>query len=287
MLVISSVNMWLFIAVLLVLSCPAGRSEVVQNFNTCSEFFFKEQAPVIPGILDPNSEHARYKKICQKYNFTGAGSGYRYATLYDTESRIPVFSAYKYTGNGDFRRPRIRWMIEPQLDPRVVGMAVPYNNQAINEDYTNNSYGVNCGHLFPSCHAANEFTAKSTFTLTNIVPQNIEFNAGGWNRIENETRDSMSTHCFDNNDNVLAHVLTGALPGVNKLNDRVNIPSYMWTAFCCYNSRTSLWVSQAYWAPNRQENHNEPISKKTLQELLEFLNESWVKNVKLFEDKCN
>uniref|UniRef100_A0A9J7ZWC7 Endonuclease domain-containing 1 protein-like n=1 Tax=Cyprinus carpio carpio TaxID=630221 RepID=A0A9J7ZWC7_CYPCA len=281
--------MWLFIAVLLALSCPAGRSEVVHKFNTCSEFFFKGQAPVIPGILNPNSEHTRYKKICQRYNFTSASLGYRYATLYDTESRIPVFSAYIYTGQGDFRRPRIPWMIEPQLDPRVVGMTVPYRNQAINEDYINNSYGVNHGHLFPSCHAADESTAKSTFTLTNIVPQNIRFNAGSWNRIENETRDSMSTHCYDKNDNVLAHVLTGAIPkpGKNELNNRVNIPSYMWTAFCCYNSKKKLWVSQAYWAPNKQEHHNEAISEKNLQQLQQFLNENWVENVQLFKKDCN
>ncbi|XP_026087286.1 endonuclease domain-containing 1 protein-like [Carassius auratus] len=278
--------MLLFIAVLLALSCPAGRSEVVKNFNTCSEFFFKRQAPVIPGILDPNSEHPRYKKICQRYNFTGDGSGYRYATLYDTESRIPVFSAYNYTGKGDFTRPSIPWMIEPKLDPRVDGMTAPYNNQAVDEDYINNSYGVNRGHLFPSCHAADESTAKSTFTLTNIVPQNIRFNAGSWNRIENETRDSMNTLCYNKNNKVLAHVLTGAIPGKNKINNRVNIPSYMWTAFCCYN-RSKIWVSEAYWAPNRQENHNEPISKMTLQQLQEFLNGSWAQNVTLFKNDCN
>uniref|UniRef100_A0A673INE4 Uncharacterized protein n=1 Tax=Sinocyclocheilus rhinocerous TaxID=307959 RepID=A0A673INE4_9TELE len=278
--------MRLFIAVLLALSCPFGRSEVVQTFNKCSEFFSEGQAPVIPGILNPNSEHARYKKICQRYSFTSVGSGYTFATLYDTESRIPVFSAYKYTARGNFIRPRIPWMIEPQLDPHVVGMTVPYRNQATDEDYFENSYGVNRGHLFPNCHAADEFTAKSTFTLTNIVPQNIRFNAGGWNSIENETRDSMSTHCYDNNGKVLAHVLTGAIPGKNKLNNRVNIPSYMWTAFCCYNSRKRLWVSQAYWALNKQEKDNAAISKKSLQELQQFLSQNLAKNVKLFKN-CN
>ncbi|XP_016349902.1 endonuclease domain-containing 1 protein-like [Sinocyclocheilus anshuiensis] len=278
--------MRLFITVLLALSCPFGRSEVLQTFNKCSEFFSEGQVPVIPGILNLNSEHARYKKICQRYSFTSVGSGYTFATLYDTESRIPVFSAYKYTARGDFIRPKIPWMIEPQPDPHVVGMTVPYRNQAIHEDYFENRYGVNRGHLFPNCHAADEFTAKSTFTLTNIVPQNIRFNAGGWNRIENETRDTMSTHCYDNNNKVLAHVLTGAIPGKNKLNNRVNIPSYMWTAFCCYNSRERLWVSQAYWALNKQEKNNAAISKKSLQELQQFLSQNLAKNVQLFKN-CN
>ncbi len=165
-------------------------------------------------------------------------------------------------------------------------MTVPYRNQAIDEDYFKNSFKVNRGHLFPNCHSANEFIAKSTFTLTNIVPQNISFNAGSWNRIENETKDSMNKDCYDNNNKVLAHVLTGAIPGKNKLNGRVNIPSYMWTAFCCYNSRKRLWVSQAYWALNKIERDDEPISTKSLQELQIFLGENWVKNVQLFKN-CN
>lgn len=103
------------VAVLLALSCPFGMSEVVKPFEKCSEFFSEEQPPVIPDILNPNSDHARYKKICQKYSFTSAGSGYTFATLYDTESRIPVFSAYKYTKGEHFTRPMIPWRIEPQV----------------------------------------------------------------------------------------------------------------------------------------------------------------------------
>lgn len=60
------------------------------------------------------------KKIRQKYSSKekgskNAGSGYTFATLYDTTNRIPVFSAYKYTGRGNFRRPMIPWMVEPQV----------------------------------------------------------------------------------------------------------------------------------------------------------------------------
>ncbi|KAF4100865.1 hypothetical protein G5714_019061 [Onychostoma macrolepis] len=272
------------VAVLLALSCPFSMSEVLKTFGKCSEFFSEGQPPVIPGILNPNSDHARYKKICQKYSFTSVGSGYMFATLYDTESRIPVFSAYKYTGRGNFDRPHIPWKIEPQLDPHVGDMTAPYKNQAINEDYFLNDYGMNRGHLFPSCHAANVFTAESTFTLTNIVPQYSAFNAGGWNRMEIESQESMNTNCTDNNGKVLAHVLTGAIPGKNKLNGRVNIPSYMWMAFCCYNSKR-LWVSQAYWALNKKERDDEAINKTSLQKLQQFLSQNWVENVQLF-NKC-
>lgn len=135
---------------------------------------------------------------------------------------------------------------------------------------------------FPA--VTDQFTANSTFTLTNIVPQNISFNGGGWNRIENETKDSMNKHCYDNKNKVKAHVLTGAIPGKNKLSDRVNIPSYMWTAFCCYNSGKKQWVSQAYWALNKIERDDEPISKKSLKELQQFLSQNWAKDLQLFKN---
>lgn len=173
-----------------------------------------------------------------------------------------------------------------QLDPHVGDMTVPYKNQAINEDYFENDFGMNRGHLFPSSQAADVSTAESTFTLTNIVPQYRAFNAGGWRRMEIESGESMNTQCTDNNGKVLAHVLTGAIPGKNQLNNRVNIPSYMWMAFCCYDSKKKMWVSQAYWALNKKERDDEGIGRSKLDELQEFLSQNWVKNVQLFKNNC-
>lgn len=108
-------NMQLFmasvVAVLLALSCPFGMSEVLETFDECKEFFLRGQPPVIPV----KSDQACYKKICQKYSSQNNDPRYMFATLYDTESRIPVFSAYKFTGRGEFNRPDIPWKIEPQV----------------------------------------------------------------------------------------------------------------------------------------------------------------------------
>ncbi|KAK7139486.1 hypothetical protein R3I93_016580 [Phoxinus phoxinus] len=178
-------------------------------------------------------------------------------------------------------------MVEPQLDPAVDDMTVPYANQAISEDYMNNSYKMSRGHLFPSGHASDNVTAESTFTLTNVVPQKFTFNGGSWNRMEKEISDIMNKHCYDNN-NVLAHVLTGAIPGKDKLNGKVNIPSHMWMAFCCYNSTGHSYVSQAYWAPNVDEDieKGKTIITKSLQELQEFLSQQLGKKVQLFNNNC-
>jgi len=93
--------------------------------------------------------------------------------------------------------------------------------------------------------------------------------------------------CSDNN-KVLAHVLTGAIPGKNKLNGKVNLPTHMWTAFCCYNSTGNTFVSQAYWALNVDEDSNKEktINKDNLQKLQEFLSQQLKTKVQLFNNNC-
>ncbi|KAI7789984.1 endonuclease domain-containing 1 protein-like [Triplophysa rosa] len=272
-------------SVLLLLAFPAVISEVV-DFSECSEFFFEGKSPVIPGVLENSlSQDNRYKTICQKYE-----NSYRFATLFDTTNKVPVFSAYKFTAAAQISRLRDGWMIELQLELFNDGMGVPYANQAIDEDYFYNNQNVGRGHLFPSCHSPDKVFAQSTFTLTNTVPQKESFNSGSWNRMEIETKDLMGKYCVDEMDQnkVLAHVLTGAVPGNNKLNERVNIPSFMWMTFCCYNNSSQSWISQAYWAPNEDENKadNITIAERSLQELQEFLSTKWVKITQLFDNSC-
>ncbi|ROL41336.1 H-2 class I histocompatibility antigen, K-D alpha chain [Anabarilius grahami] len=99
------------ISVLLVLGFPFIMTEVVESFSKCSNFFFEGEPPKIEGVLKDSTsqDNTRYKLICQKYK-----NYYRFATLYDTTMRIPIFSAYKYTGHYG-KTPRIQWMMEPQV----------------------------------------------------------------------------------------------------------------------------------------------------------------------------
>ncbi|KAA0709973.1 Endonuclease domain-containing 1 protein [Triplophysa tibetana] len=263
----------------------AVNSELV-DFSECSEFFFNRQSPVIPGILEKSdSQNNNYQTICQKYD-----GMYRFATLYDTTHRIPVFSAYKVTADVWNSETSV-WMEEPKLELPSDEMGMPYENQATDEDYIDNNLNVNRGHLFPSCHSGDKVISRSTYTLTNTVPQKKSFNSGSWNRMEMETIMLMTKNCHDSEDQnkVLAHVLTGAVPGNNKLNERVNIPSFMWMTFCCYNISSQSWISQAYWAPNQDENEADDvtINEITLQELQILLDEEWVNGVQLFYSNCN
>ncbi|XP_056088733.1 endonuclease domain-containing 1 protein-like [Rhinichthys klamathensis goyatoka] len=271
------------VSALLVLLFSCTTSKVVDKFSKC-DYFFKRTSPVIPGILNNSVAQDGYKIICQQYN-----KRTRFATLYDINKRIPVFSAYKYTRRQEFENLRkTQWMIESQLEPSSYETNVPFIKQACSGDYHNNSQNVSAGQLFPACHAADKETAISTFTLTNSIPQKNNLRKGSWTRIEQQTKEIMDNHCRDQNSKTIsAYVLTGALPGDDLLNKRVNIPSHMWMAFCCYNSTGGSWFSKTYWAENVGKDPGENIKLKSLNELEIFLNTNWKIKVQLFYRDCN
>ncbi|XP_042184001.1 endonuclease domain-containing 1 protein-like [Oncorhynchus tshawytscha] len=285
------------LSTLLLLSLlPPALSHVVDKFSDvpqCKTFFLKETTPNLPGILVGGTvqNQNRYKPICQLFNNT-----YRFATLYDTTNRIPVFSAYTFSGK-EVGRPSQSWMMEPQLEGVVEeemknqSVVKKRNNnedirfQAVNKDYDNNTLGLEKGHLFPCSYAPDNDTKKSTFTLTNAVPQESSFNKGSWKTMECRVRKALELNCKDNNNKIKAYVVTGAVPSSsNKLNNRVNIPDLLWTAYCCYNN-TKNWTVGAYWGENRNGNGN-ILNLETLGELEAKLNQSYNGTVKVFHDNC-
>jgi endonuclease G len=61
-------------------------------------------------------------------------------------------------------------------------------------DYHYNRTGMTRGHMCPSSHRNNtEANARSTFVMTNMVPQTEELNGGSWEGLERYCRDL----CFD------------------------------------------------------------------------------------------
>ncbi|XP_039677840.1 endonuclease domain-containing 1 protein-like [Perca fluviatilis] len=151
------------------------------------------------GILEDGNivKPERYKAIRQTYE-----DQRRFVTLYDTENKIPVFSAYKYRGQLEERNTNNMW------DGK-------YHKQAIDDDYKNNSRGYNRGHLFPNSYALDLKEKNSTFTLTNIVPQAESFNNGSWRKMETCTKCILEKYCINNNDAKEAFLVTGAQPSIN------------------------------------------------------------------------
>uniref|UniRef100_A0A669E3D3 Uncharacterized protein n=1 Tax=Oreochromis niloticus TaxID=8128 RepID=A0A669E3D3_ORENI len=236
------------LAAILLLSIIPAETEVVASVEHCNKFFLQQTPPHIPGILEGRiiQDRTRYKWICQTLH-----NNRTFVTLYDTKNKIPVFSAAKYKREGGGRRPRTEWMIEPQLEDmgdkpnmRKSKVKITYKHQAGFQDYKNNQ-GFDKGHLFPSSYASTDIGKRSTFTLTNIVPQNKYFNSGRWNKMENCVKCILDEYC-----NSKGFVIIGAQPSGNSLNRKINIPSVLWSAFCCYSEKQGSWLASAHWGEN-------------------------------------
>ncbi|XP_062239775.1 uncharacterized protein LOC133949802 [Platichthys flesus] len=253
---------------LLLLSAAPTVTEVVTAMTACDQYFLNQAPPQIGGILVGGNilDQNRYKTICQTLKNLRT-----FVTLYDTTNKIPVFSAYRYTGTTAGRRTK--WKIEPQLEQinaqnqnmKSEQRGKSYIHQAVNTDYVN-TLGFNRGHLLPCSYGFNQNDKFSTFTLTNIVPQVISFNSGSWSSMETCVQCVLDTYCKDANGRTEGFVVIGARPGNNLLNSKVNIPSMLWSAFCCYSSSQGAWLASAHWGDNIP-NGGPKLQTKTLDQL--------------------
>ncbi|NXW58965.1 ENDD1 protein, partial [Eurystomus gularis] len=257
-----------------------GCSEVVTSFeSSCPQFFFRETPP--NEALEPENP----AWICQCYK-----NRYYFATLYDRNRRIPVYSAYLYQP-GPGKRPKT-WLVEPQLMgptyPKTmerertllnhfgVSLEQLKESQAILQDYKNLT-GLNRGHLNPSSHHHDPSSRTATFTLTNIVPQNEKLNGGAWNNYEQQTMIRRTQGC--NN----TYVVVGTVPGNNYIaNGRVNKPSHIWSSACCEvdTNHRKAWAVIA-------ENDKNEVQLLTLGQLEDMLTQLYGRDqVSLFDSGC-
>ncbi|XP_041849764.1 endonuclease domain-containing 1 protein-like [Melanotaenia boesemani] len=267
----------------LLLFVHADVVERFENVPECTMFFYKEKVPAwgatTPGVA----------RLCQRFV-----NRYHFATLYDTDHRIAVYSAYQFQpSNGGGREKR--WFVEPQLvnmswpaemkDGYSLGKDNPDiylgERQALNEDYTNS--GFDRGHLNPNGHHAVP-SRNATFTLTNVVPQNPKLNQNSWMIHESQLTDLFRDKCSK------AYVLVGAIPSADnwivKNNvKRINIPDYLWNAYCCVDNNGRPIQSGAATARNTEDNW---VEKLSLDELEEFLQQFSNQPVgELFYNKCH
>ncbi|XP_042275191.1 endonuclease domain-containing 1 protein-like [Thunnus maccoyii] len=208
--------------------------EISKNFSQCLDFFYNRTPP--QGITAEV-----YQPICQRYK-----NQYRFASLYQRQHRAPLYSAY-ILSPADGKRPDVSGMYEPQLesrtaDPNMKPFLIPQPlyrkvkvSQAVFADYKDSGYTR--GHLNPSMHQRTMNDRTATFTLTNIVPQRKGSNAGTWNSLEREVL-RRKAFCRGK-----MYVITGTMPyrsGAHRINKRVSVPEYMWSAYCCPSYRSDL-----------------------------------------------
>ncbi|XP_070770018.1 endonuclease domain-containing 1 protein-like [Enoplosus armatus] len=208
--------------------------EISDDFCKCLKFFYDETPP--QGIT------GEYQPICQRYK-----NQYRFASLYHRQHRTPLYSAY-ILSPADGKRPNTPWKYEPQLVSHKAGPDMwPFpapksiyrgvkRSQAVLWDYNNSCYTK--GHLNPSMHQKTMEDREATFTLTNIVPQQEGSNRDTWNPLEMEVLERSKAYC-----NGLMYVITGVMPYESEprwINNRVSVPEYMWSAYCCPSYKPNL-----------------------------------------------
>ncbi|XP_027766768.1 endonuclease domain-containing 1 protein-like [Empidonax traillii] len=226
-----------------------GQGEVVPSFASCPQFFYQNIIP--DNALTPLNP----AWICQTLS-----NQQFFATLYNKDKRIPVYSAYIYkreTGE----RPSLQWMVEPQLihsnfSKNMQTVATLRNitdvteeeimaSEAVNEDYEGS--GWDRGHLNPSGQHNSLINRNATFTLTNAVPMYPTLNRGQWKIYEQQTMRSKTENC------PTTYVIVGAVPGNSSINkDRVNIPNYVWAGACCKTTNNTVIA----WGAIARNNEN-------------------------------
>ncbi|KAL6117633.1 uncharacterized protein ACO6RY_15374 [Pungitius sinensis] len=275
--------------------------EISNNFSQCLDFFYKKTPPT--GIPAEG-----YQPICQRFQ-----NQYRFATLYHRQHRSSLYSAY-ILSPPDGKRPKQAWMYEPQLafsrassEMQNFHTLVDQNvkeSQAVDEDYKNS--GFTRGHLNPSLHHETEQDRRATFTLTNIVPQHKSSNNGPWNVLEQEVLTKFKAFCTGT-----MHVITGVMPYESEpqwINNRVSVPEYMWSAYCCPSFKSDLPKSEQRFFPTYAAvGRNDPnsgdevvpanvtakpsvrgyeVRRMSLEELEDILSQRLDMTITLFNGQC-
>ncbi|CAC5382522.1 unnamed protein product [Mytilus coruscus] len=190
-----------------------------------------------------------------------------FATLYDTSSKIPIYSAYNIREylvpqNEGFMR---QWKEEKDLQNDEQASRVDY--KGVGND------NLNRGHLAPRFYFHTIDGRKATDVLTNIAPQYDKFNQITWFYLEKTVYEASKSDC--NNIGGVSYFLTGVLKSPDtqfNTHNNINIPSHFWTAVCCDTSRLNDedklkgW-SFAYFAGN----YNFPNNFIDIYTIEEFL----------------
>uniref|UniRef100_A0A8D2L0Y4 ENDD1 protein n=1 Tax=Varanus komodoensis TaxID=61221 RepID=A0A8D2L0Y4_VARKO len=249
-------------------------AEVHDTFANCLQFFLDREPPQVVHLGH------NYARICQRYN-----NAYRFATLYDRQNRIPVYSAYIYSPGVDERNED--WFVEPQNigsnrremeDERSQGIFeifVKINaSQAVSADYRG-VFEINRGQLNPNSHQPDADSRTATFTMTDAVPQYNVLNGGTWADYKASVA-QRAQGCRE------TYIVTGAVPGNNYISAcRINKPSHIWSAGCCVidNNHKRSWAVIA-------QNDENKITQMTLRRLQDKLRHLYNTEVDLFHSSC-
>ncbi|KAM8899646.1 endonuclease domain-containing 1 protein-like isoform 2-T3 [Spinachia spinachia] len=278
-----------FTLVCLITSLVRGRVEK-EPPPECREFLYMRTPPT--GL-----EHSSLQFICQHYNRKP-----RYMTLFNTVDHIPVYSAYTFKRSDGEKCVDVPWMYEPQLSTASDSEEMqpfPLGNnhmnfedaQAVLDDYTN-AILYERGTLNPDEHQDDPDDKASTYTLTNVVPMAPDVNNRVWNKQEHIIRKRLNNYCLGT-----AYVVTGITTSGKKIRrenmNRVAVPAYLWSAYCCVDYDHNAPYDERYKFPSfahygQNEAENNEVVEVSVEKLKEFLKKTTFvdKSFQIFVGDC-
>ena len=91
--------------------------------------------------------------------------------------------------------------------------------------------------------------------------------------------DTLEKKCKGNS----AYIVTGVVPGPDKLKNRVRIPNHFWTAYCCLDNNLKVKAASGFIG----ENENDPVQEISIKKLDKQLTTLYGKVFHVFGGKCN
>jgi len=203
------------------------------SFAQCPQFFARGTPPVVPPA-------SRRRELCYE----------AFAVLHDGSTRTPLYVAQR------LNRKTIESADEKRADKFFADARLPAAQRAELNDYKRSGYSR--GHMAPAGDMSTPSSMAQSFSLANMVPQDIQHNGGAWAKIEQDTRRYVLRAKGD------VYVITGPVftassPSIGR--NGVKVPTYLYKLV--YDASTQrAW---AHWQANREgERVSPPISYNEL-----------------------
>ena len=221
------------------------------GFAQCPQFFAGGQPPQRLKQADNGLQipQGKLRELCYA----------AFAALHSGESRTPVFVAQR------LNRQLLADADQKRSDRFFADARLPRGERAELEDYKGSGYSR--GHMAPAADMPTRSAMAQSFSLANMVPQDIQHNGGAWAKIEQDTRRYVRRAQGD------VYVITGPVftPDSERVGaNGVRVPSHLYKLV--YDATTGrAW---AHWQANRAgERVSKPISYDELVKMtgVEFL----------------
>ena len=203
------------------------------RFAQCPQFFVDGKPPAIPAS-------PKLRELCYE----------AFAILHSGETRTPVYVAQR------LNRQTIEDADEKRATKFFADARLPRGERAELEDYKRSGYSR--GHMAPAGDMPTPTAMAQSFSLANMVPQDIQHNGGAWAKIEQDTRRYIRRAKGD------VFVITGPVftPESPRIgNNGVGVPAYLFKLVYDQHDNRA-W---AHWQENREgERVGRPITYEEL-----------------------